>query len=398
MIKYLFTLLLLVHASLFAQNYNIIRVAAVGFYNVENLWDPYKSADYIDGTKPVGTPAFHRSIPVDSIPYLVHEAYQGQWSDALLIGKKVIREQYLNDEFTAKSAKNYTEKIYHKKIYNIAQVISEIGRKYTKTAPAIVGLAEVENRQVLEALIEQPQLAKYNYGIVHFNSYDARGIDNGLIYQKGRFQLEKAWKKELKIFHQGKREYTRDLLVVLGLLDGEKFAFFVNHWPSRRGGESISLPKRNAAAALLNQQMDSIRILDPEYKLIALGDFNDNPVSSSLKNYAKTTGSEDKVSEATPYFNPMYKMFKQGVASLAYQDAPNLFDQIFYSKNLIRNKESSLQKTYTIYTTQVFAPDYLILKEGNYKGYPFRSWVGDKFTGGYSDHFPVFSILQKPVN
>ncbi|MCL1667325.1 endonuclease [Elizabethkingia ursingii] len=392
--KFLFITLLFTNILLFSQS-NIRRVAAVGFYNVENLWDIYKSADYIDGTKDVSNPAFHRSIPVDSIQYLEHEPYKGQWSDALLKGKKAVRQQYSNGEFTPQSAKNYTEKVYQQKLGNIAQVISELGSKYTKTAPVIVGLVEVENRQVIEDLVKQPQLAKYNYGVVHFNSYDARGIDNGLIYQKGRFKLEKAWKKELKIFDNGKREYTRDLLVVLGELDGEKFAFFVNHWPSRRGGEAISLPKRNAAAALLNQQMDSIRNSNPEYRLMAMGDFNDDPVSPSFKNYVKATGDIDKVGDETPYFNPMYKMFKNGVASLAYQDAPNLFDQIIYSKNLIGDKGRSAQKDYTVYTTEVYAPGYLINKEGSYKGYPFRSWDGDRFTGGYSDHFPVFSILQK---
>ncbi|WP_278553281.1 endonuclease/exonuclease/phosphatase family protein [Elizabethkingia bruuniana] len=392
--KFLFITLLFTNILLFSQS-NIRRVAAVGFYNVENLWDIYKSADYIDGTKDVSNPAFHRSIPVDSIQYLEHEPYKGQWSDALLKGKKAVRQQYSNGEFTPQSAKNYTEKVYQQKLGNIAQVISELGSKYTKTAPVVVGLVEVENRQVIEDLVKQPQLAKYNYGAVHFNSYDARGIDNGLIYQKGRFKLEKAWKKELKIFDNGKREYTRDLLVVLGELDGEKFAFFVNHWPSRRGGEAISLPKRNAAAALLNQQMDSIRNGNPEYRLMAMGDFNDDPVSPSFKNYVKATGDIDKVSDETPYFNPMFKMFKNGVASLAYQDAPNLFDQIIYSKNLIGDKGRSAQKDYTVYTTEVYAPGYLINKEGSYKGYPFRSWDGDRFTGGYSDHFPVFSILQK---
>ncbi|PUB35523.1 hypothetical protein C8J95_101198 [Elizabethkingia sp. YR214] len=392
--KFLFITLLFTNILLFSQS-NIRRVAAVGFYNVENLWDIYKSADYIDGTKDVSNPAFHRSIPVDSIQFLEHEPYKGQWSDALLKGKKAVRQQYSNGEFTPQSAKNYTEKVYQQKLGNIAQVISELGSKYTKTAPAVVGLVEVENRQVIEDLVKQPQLAKYKYGVVHFNSYDARGIDNGLIYQKSRFKLEKVWKKELKIFNNGKREYTRDLLVVLGELDGEKFAFFVNHWPSRRGGEAISLPKRNAAAALLNQQMDSIRNSNPEYRLMAMGDFNDDPVSPSFKNYVKATGDIDKVSDETPYFNPMFKMFKNGVASLAYQDAPNLFDQIIYSKNLIGDKGRSAQKNYTVYTTEVYAPGYLINKEGSYKGYPFRSWDGDRFTGGYSDHFPVFSILQK---
>ncbi|QCX53091.1 endonuclease [Elizabethkingia sp. JS20170427COW] len=384
-------------ASLFsyAQKGQVRQVAAIGFYNVENLWDTVTSADYIDGTKDPSNPAFHRSIPLDSIQYLEHSEYKGKWEDALLKGKKAIRYQGSSEEFTPNSPKNYTQEIYQKKLHNAAQVISELGSKYTKSAPVIVGLVEIENRQVVEDLVKQPQLEKYNYGVVHFNSYDYRGIDNALIYQKNRFKLEKAWKKELKIFNDGKREYTRDLLVVLGELDGEKFAFFVNHWPSRRGGEAVSLPKRNAAASLLKQQMDSIQQLNPEYRLMAMGDFNDDPVSSSIKNYLKATGDLKKVGEEYPYYNPMYSMYKKGIASLAYRDAPNLFDQIIYSKNLIGDKARSAQSHYTVYTTEVYAPAYLIQKEGSYKGYPFRSWSGDNFTNGYSDHFPVFSLLQK---
>ena len=84
-----------------------------------------------------------------------------------------------------------------------------------------------------------------------------------------------------------------------------------------------------------------------------MGDFNDDPVSPSFKNYVKATGDIDKVSDETPYFNPMFKMFKNGVASLAYQDAPNLFDQIIYSKNLIGDKERSAQKLYCIYNRSI---------------------------------------------
>jgi len=390
-----FVLLFAVH--MYYSQTKVRRVAGIAFYNVENLWDIHKSADYIDGTKDINDPSFHRSIPEDSIPFLEHQNYSGPWSDTSLKGKKVVKLQYNNQEFSAEGPKNNNEKVYRKKLSNIAKVISEIGSKYTKTAPVIVGLAEVENRQVIEDLVNEQQLVKYNYGVVHFNSYDFRGIDVGLIYQKGRFSLEKAWKKELKIYHEGKREYTRDLLVVLGKLDGEDFAFFVNHWPSRRGGEKISRPKRNAAAQLLNQQMDSIRTNFPEYKIIAMGDFNDDPNSPSFKNHIKVVGDLSHVSDDKPYFNPMYKMFKKGIASIAYRDAPHLFDQIIYSKNLISKKRQSSDKTYSVYTTEIYAPGYLVTKEGNFKGYPFRSWSGDKFTDGYSDHFPVFSILQKEI-
>ena len=370
------------------------RTAAVGFYNVENLWDTVKSVDYIDATLPAHHINFHRSVPLDSLKYLeITKDYKGPWDYERIKGQKVVRKQILSDDFTPKSNKNYTYNIYQQKLKNIAQVISEIGFKYTKTAPAVVGLVEVENRQVVEVLTQQDALKKYDYGVVHYNSFDARGIDVALIYQKKRFTVTNSYKKELVLFREdGKREYTRDLLVVSGILDGEKVAFFVNHWPSRRGGEAVSMPKRNAAAALLKQEMDALREKNPNIKLIAMGDFNDDPISPSFKNHLKAVGDEKELNEEYPYFNPMYKMYKKGVASLAYRDAPNLFDQIIYSKNLV---SGSSAEEYAVYRTEVYAPAYLINKQGNYKGYPFRSWDGDKFTGGYSDHFPVFTILQK---
>ena len=389
----LFLIFSFFHISFSAQ---IKRVATIGFYNVENLFDTIQSADYIDTSLPKNHINFHRSIPLDSLKYLeITNNYKGPWDYEKMKGKKVVGRQSLSEDFTPKSSKNYTYDIYQQKLKNTAQVISEIGTKYTKTSPVIVGLAEVENRQVLEDLVKQDALKKYNYGIEHYNSFDARGIDVALIYQKKRFLVTQSYKKELVIYREdGKREYTRDLLVVVGILDGEKVAFFVNHWPSRRGGEAVSMPKRNAAANLLKQEMYTIKEKNPNIKLIAMGDFNDDPISPSFKNYVKAVGSEKELSEEYPYFNPMYKMYKKGIASLAYQDAPNLFDQIIYSKNLVSDK---IKEEYTAYKTEVFAPAYLINKQGNYKGYPFRSWSGNQFTGGYSDHFPVFTILQKEI-
>ena len=396
--KNLFSLIALLSISLVsAQQKKQVRVATVGFLNVENLWDTVRSADYIDGTKDKSNPAFHRSIPLDSIKYLevTEKDYKGVWNDESLAGKKVVRMQGGSEEFTPKSGKNYTYKIYKQKLENEAKVISEMGRAYTGTAPVVVGLIEVENRQVVEDLVKEPALAKYDYGVVHYNSYDYRGIDVAFIYQKRRFTPSKSWKKEVKVFgDNGNREYTRDILVLTGFLDNEKVAFFLNHWPSRRGGEAASLPKRNAAAAILKKEMDSVKSLDPSIKLIAMGDFNDDPISPSLKNYLKAVGNPKDLNEENHYLNLMYPLYKKGVASLAYQDAPNLFDQIIVSSNLY-SPNNELRKDYTVFKAEVFAPAYLVNKEGNYKGYPFRSWNGDQFTGGYSDHFPAFVVLQK---
>ena len=396
--KNLFSLIALLSISLVsAQQKKQVRVATVGFLNVENLWDTVRSADYIDGTKDKSNPAFHRSIPLDSIKYLevTEKDYKGVWNDESLAGKKVVRLQGGSEEFTPKSGKNYTYKIYKQKLENEAKVISEMGRAYTGTAPVVVGLIEVENRQVVEDLVKEPALAKYDYGVVHYNSYDYRGIDVAFIYQKRRFTPSKSWKKEIKVFgDHGNREYTRDILVLTGFLDNEKVAFFLNHWPSRRGGEAASLPKRNAAAAILKKEMDSVKSLDPSTKLIAMGDFNDDPISPSLKNYLKAVGNPKDLNEENHYLNLMYPLYKKGVASLAYQDAPNLFDQIIVSSNLY-SPNNELRKDYSVFKAEVFAPAYLVNKEGNYKGYPFRSWNGDQFTGGYSDHFPAFVVLQK---
>ena len=396
--KNLFSLIALLSISLVsAQQKKQVRAATVGFLNVENLWDTVRSADYIDGTKDKSNPAFHRSIPLDSIKYLevTEKDYKGVWNDESLAGKKVVRMQGGSEEFTPKSGKNYTYKIYKQKLENEAKVISEMGRAYTGTAPVVVGLIEVENRQVVEDLVKEPALAKYDYGVVHYNSYDYRGIDLAFIYQKRRFTPSKSWKKEVKVFgDNGNREYTRDILVLTGFLDNEKVAFFLNHWPSRRGGEAASLPKRNAAAAILKKEMDSVKSLDPSIKLIAMGDFNDDPISPSLKNYLKAVGNPKDLNEENHYLNLMYPLYKKGVASLAYQDAPNLFDQIIVSSNLY-SPNNELRKDYSVFKAEVFAPAYLVNKEGNYKGYPFRSWNGDQFTGGYSDHFPAFVVLQK---
>lgn len=384
--------------SVFGFSQQQVKRAAVAFLNVENLWDTVASADYIDGTLPFSDPKFHRSVPIDSLKYLeTTEEYKGEWSNELLAGKKVIRHQILADDFTANSPKRWGMAYYNQKLANEAKVISELGRQYTNDNPAICGLIEVENRQVIEDLIKQPALAKSNYGIVHYNSYDARGIDIAIIYQKNRFVLEKSYTKEIKIYNdEGRREYTRDVLVAIGYLDGEKTAVFMNHWPSRRGGEAASQPKRNAAATVLKNEMDKISSENPGIKLFAMGDYNDDPVSPSLKKYLGAVGSPEELSEKTPYYNLMYRLYKAGVASLAYRDSGNLFDQIIVSKNLYSKER--LTPTYTIYKAEIYAPSYLINKQGQWKGYPFRSWDGDRFTGGYSDHFPAVSVVQKEYN
>lgn len=391
--KYLIITATLCFGMVFSQKQ--VQRATVAFMNVENLWDTVPSFDYIDGTKDVNNPAFHRSVPLDSIDLMdTTEDYRGPWSNELVKDKKVIRRQILADDFTANSAKNWDTQKYNDKMGKLAKVISELGRTYTNDNPAIMGLLEIENRQVVQDLIGQPLLAKSDYGIVHYNSYDARGVDNAIIYQKKRFRPTETYKKEIKIFDdEGKRVYTRDIIVMKGLLDGERIAVFMNHWPSRSGGEARSLPRRIAAAAALKAEMDKASAESPGIKLIAMGDFNDDPVSPSLRKHLGAVGDPSELSDKSPYYNLMTKLYKAGVASLAYRDAPNLFDQIIVSKNLYSPEK--MTNSYSVYKAEIFAPSYLVNSQGQWKGYPFRSWDGDRYTGGYSDHFPAVSVLQK---
>ena len=392
--KHLILIAIFSFALVFAQQRQVQR-ATVAFLNVENLWDTIPSADYIDGTKDIHNPAFHRSVPLDSLKFLeTTEEYRGEWNDENVIGKKVIRHQILADDFTVNSSKNWNTDKYTQKLTNIARVISELGRQYTNDNPAVVGLLEVENRQVVEDIIKQPALAKSNYGIVHYNSYDARGIDIALLYQKSRLKVTETYDKEVKIFNaEGKRSYTRGVLVVKGFLDGEPVGIFLNHWPSRSGGEAATVARRAAAATVLKQEMDKARAENPDVKLFAMGDFNDDPVSSSLRKHLGAVGEPSQLSEKAPYYNLMTKLYKAGVASLAYRDAPNLFDQIIVSKNLY--SQEKLTKTYSLYKVEIYAPSYLVNNAGQWKGYPLRSWDGDRFTGGFSDHFPAVSVVQR---
>ena len=129
--KIYFLLTIISSSFIFAQQKQVQR-ATVAFLNVENLWDTVPSADYIDGTKDVHNPAFHRSVPLDSLKYLeTTEDYKGDWSNDLLIGKKVIRHQILADDFTENSPKNWNKAKYNIKLANEAKVISELGRQYT---------------------------------------------------------------------------------------------------------------------------------------------------------------------------------------------------------------------------------------------------------------------------
>lgn len=297
-----------------------------------------------------------------------------------------------DNDRTPEGKDHWTLEIYEAKVANMADVISKIGKETTGSIPEIIGLSEIENRRVLEDLLKQEPLSAINYGVIHFDSPDRRGIDVALLYQKKIFVPTYYKAKELILYKNNdktKRIYTRDQLVVSGMLDGEKIHLIINHWPSRSGGEASSRPKRIKAAKLNKRIIDSIFSEDPYAKIITMGDFNDDPTNPSIKKVLKTKSSRDNL-KIKQLYNPMEAMYKKGQGTLAYRDAWNLFDQIILSAELLKKDYSS----YRFYKAGIFNKRFLETPMGQYKGYPFRSFVNE-YTGGYSDHFPVFVYLIK---
>lgn len=346
--RYLLVLFMFLYLHASAQKKEDYKVIGIAFYNLENLFDT------VD----------------DPLTY--------------------------DDDRTPKGKDHWTEEIYREKVKNMAYAISQIGLEQTNNAPVLVGVCELENLKVLEDLVQEPVLSDRNYSIVHFDSPDRRGIDVALLYQRDFFIPQHAVSHELLIYdsHEPeKRVYTRDQLVVSGFLEGEAIHLIVNHWPSRSGGLSRSSYKREKAAALNRKIIDSIQYLDPYAKIISMGDFNDDSRDKSLKRVLKAKEKRREVSFQELY-NPMAYLAKKGLGSLAYRDGWNLFDQIIVSHSLLEKDYSS----YRFYKAGIFNAGFLTTPTGQYKGYPFRSFGFGGYTGGYSDHFPVYILLVKKAS
>ncbi len=343
--RLLICLLVLISTSLYGQKSKAYTLRTIAFYNCENLFDTVN----------------------DSLTF--------------------------DDDRTPEGRYNWTEERYLKKVENLSKVISKIGYETSKTSPDIIGLCEVENLAVLENLVQHPNLRAKDYGIIHFDSPDERGIDVALLYKKASFIPSSFISHRLLLFDDmGEREYTRDQLVVGGTMDQEEVYFIVNHWPSRRGGAAKSQPFRVRAALLNKRIIDSIQKLDLDAKIIAMGDLNDDPIDDSLKKILKTKVKKDQLDSLSLY-NPMEAMFKKGVGSLAYRDKWNLFDQIFFTSNLVTEDRTRL----TFWKAGIFAPEFIRTDKGRFKGYPWRTYSGGTYTAGYSDHFPAYLFLLKEV-
>lgn len=364
-IKNLITVLFVFYSSFgfYAQQKKYI-VHTVAFYNFENLFDTIKGTNY-------------------------------------------------DEEWLPKGLQRWTSEKYKQKLENLSKVLMQIGTNdQQKDAPTFIGGSEIENRGVLEDLVKHPNIVKNDYGIVHFDSPDKRGIDVALLYQKKHFkptsfinvpliiyrgnnnekeketEEDKADKDKIEV-SKDSRVYTRDILLVTGFLDGEEINIMVNHWPSRSGGEKKSSPFREAAGRLSRKIMDSIYKVNPNAKIITMGDYNDGSYNKSIK---EGIGAKLKKAEVKPQgiYNPFEQMAKDGHASLFYRDSGDIFDQIMVSETLIKSDYSTFQ----YWKAGIYNKPFMIEKFGRYAGYPLRHSENEI---GYSDHFPVYIYLIKEV-
>jgi len=298
-----------------------------------------------------------------------------------------------DEEFLPDGTKHYTGDTYLDKLGKLSDVLSQIGTDRTPDGWSVLGCAEIENEQVLKDLVATPKLAARNLRIVHYNSPDDRGVDVALIYHPKYFTPIFSEPLNVPLLNSdGSSRRTRDILYVYGTYDGEPMHFFVNHWPSRRGGEEASAPGRAMAASICKSKIDSILKTDQDAKIVVMGDLNYDPVSPSVAKVLGAKGKKEEVGNSGMY-NPWMDPYKKGIGTLAYNDSWNLFDQIIISGGFL-NKE---QEGFFFHAAHIFHKPWMEQTTGRYKGYPKRTYDFDKYQGGYSDHFPTYLELLERV-
>ena len=291
-------------------------------------------------------------------------------------------EKTHDNDFLPTADKRWTKKRYKQKLRKLGYAITNIGRRETGKPPALIGLAEVENAVVLQDLIDSKHLAESHFNFVHYDSKDERGIDVALLYDTTLFKVDSSEIFSLELYNDaGLPDYTRDILLVSGELDGFNVHVIVNHWSSRREGEKETEHKRIAGSDKVGEIISSLRLQDKDAKIIVIGDFNDDPTSKSIERLVTGYG----------LFNAFETLRAYNRGTTKHNRQWNLFDQILVTANFLEKSANTIQ----FESSNIFDEEFLKRFEGKYKGAPFRTYVGKKYKGGYSDHFPVYITLKK---
>jgi endonuclease/exonuclease/phosphatase family metal-dependent hydrolase len=296
-----------------------------------------------------------------------------------------------DEEFTPSSRKEWTVDRLNTKLYNLSRVIRSMNNY---KGPDILGVCEVEHQSLLDSLIVKFFHDK-NYKVAYKESPDGRGIDNGLIYNADLFSLLSVKGYTIKL-DDG---YPTRLVLNVNLLtrDNDTLHVYVNHWPSRRGGQEKSEKNRVRAAETLKHDVENNFNQNSKSKIIILGDFNDEPNNNSILKelnavpfYCDNTNYVETYKEL---YNLAYPSFAEGLGSYKYRDDWNMLDQVIISGTLIDSKNIH----YVCNSFEVYKPSIMITRSGKYKGAPFPTYGGSRYLGGYSDHYPVVTkfVIKK---
>ncbi|MFC2152475.1 endonuclease [Bacteroidota bacterium] len=299
-------------------------------------------------------------------------------------------DSLINDEeFLPEGDRFWNNHKYYSKLNNIYKVIVAIGEW---DPPAIIGLCEIENRKVLNDLVNNTPLVKFEYQIIHTESPDRRGIDVGFLYRDDLFKP--IYNEAISInFPNNPESKTRDILYVKGIANNaDTLDIFINHWPSRWGGQLESEDRRLFVASVLRLKIDSILEINPKSNIIITGDFNDYPDNKSIYEVLNASQEYENIINSELYNLSSFLYQTKNIGTHKYQGEWRVLDQFIVSGNLLDNKN----KAYTSYNDiHIFNAEFLLEPDEGYFGYkPKRTFIGFKYNGGFSDHLPTYLILN----
>jgi endonuclease/exonuclease/phosphatase family metal-dependent hydrolase len=290
-----------------------------------------------------------------------------------------------DDEFTPQGGRHWNFVKYKSKLNNLYKTILALG---TWNPPDLIGICEVENKQVLMDLANNTPLSKYNYRIIHANSPDKRGIDVAVLYNSQRVIILQS-----RYYGVGKEGlFTRDILYCKARLGNDTCHFFINHWPSRSAGQLETEPDRLAASSRLKSLVDSLIHDRRKSKIVIMGDFNDEPwdISLSQRLQAKT---DTRNTQSDYLYN--LSTAPEGVklkGTVKFRGEWTLFDQVIVSGSLLGSMKG-LHVHPDDY--HIFGESFLLVPDEQYNGFkPYRTYDGYKYQGGFSDHLPVYIDLR----
>lgn len=288
--------------------------------------------------------------------------------------------------FTENGAQHWTKSRFYHKRNNIYKAILS----FSKAKPiGILGVCEVENDYVLQALFVQTPLKRFNYRWVHYEGPDRRGIDPAIVYSKDLFQLIAS---EAIAYRNPKDSLmiSRDILYAkFHDYRNDTLHCFVNHWPSKYRGELETVEARNCAARIVRHKVDSIINIIPEAKILIMGDFNDTPDASCIQ---EILGAGESLNENAVLINLFTDAGKLGFAgTLKHQESWMTFDQIIVSKSMINSESLHC----SLRDAEIIHDDFLLADDKTYYGVKLnRTYLGPKYLGGFSDHLPVRLLLR----